>query len=590
MHAGFQELLEEFLLEAKERADEVEATLLQMASGDAPEREEALAQAKRELHTLKGNAGMMGFSDLQQLAHEMEDEVLELDLEAPEVDHLLQTLDQLRAGLEAIQTPAEEAEATITAQEDAAQEDAARDDTEQQAESRRDASQAEAAAGPDSSESPEGRGPAAETEAPVRTARDVGGSVRVPFSKIDQLVEVQAETLIARNRLADAIEQSRGLVEGTDQDLPEAFVNSAVSAWEDVEDARQNLEKTLRLLQELVTDLGMVPLQGLFRSLSRIVHDESRREKKKIDFQVRGGDTPIDKTLLEAAGDALGHVVRNAVIHGIETPAERRAAGKDEEGTIRLSAAVEGGEVRIEVADDGGGIDTEALRKTARSVAPELAAGASDLALLFEEGVSTRQSTDLAAGRGVGMAAVKKSVESHGGRIKVQTEPGQGTTFAIHLPVSASILRSLLLSVDGEDYALPLTAVTETLLREKESLHEMNQAAVIRWRRKVLPLLDLGDAFETADGVRPEGFIIVVDVNGRLRGLVVDRLVGIRDIVVKGLDRIVGQPPGISGSTILGDGRVIMILDPAGLVTIPPSAIRGRRDPERGAGNRQKHD
>ena len=564
MHAGFQELLEEFLLEAKERADEVEATLLQMASGSPTERDEALAQAKRELHTLKGNAGMMGFSDLQQLAHEMEDEVLDLDLGAPEVDGLLRTLDQLRDGLEAIQTPdAESADIFGTAEPYS---DGSVDAT---AGSEADSTGADAA---DTD---------ADDEADRATrARDVAGSVRVPFTKIDQLVEVQAETLIARNRLADAIGQSRDLVEATDQELPDDFVNAAVSAWEDVEDARQNLEKTLRLLQELVTDLGMVPLQGLFRSLSRIVHDESRREGKQIDFVVQGGDTPIDKTLLEAAGDALGHVVRNAVIHGIEMPEARKAADKGEQGTIRLSAAVEGGEVRIEVSDDGAGIDTDALRKTARTVAPELAAGASDLALLFEEGVSTRGSTDIAAGRGVGMAAVKRSVESHGGRVKVQTESGQGTSFSLHLPVSASILRSLLLSVDGEDYALPLTAVTETLQREHETLHEMNRTAVIRWRGQVLPLLDLGDAFETGRGIRDKGFIVVVDVNGRLRGLVTDQLVGIRDIVVKGLDRIVGQPPGISGSTILGDGRVIMILDPAGLVTIPPSAMTRRRAEE----------
>ncbi|MDA8017101.1 MAG: chemotaxis protein CheW [Thermoanaerobaculia bacterium] len=564
MHSGFQELLEEFLLEAKERADEVEATLLQMASGDADERQEALAQAKRELHTLKGNAGMMGFSDLQHLAHEMEDDILELDLDAPEVDGLLKTLDLLRGGLDEIQTPEESAQAGAPVGTEAPEATL----------SESGLADAETV---DGFGEPIGGEPGGSSERGA-SARDVAGSVRVSFSKIDQLVEVQAETLIARNRLADAIEHSRGIAENSQLELPDEFVNVAASAWEDVEDARQNLEKTLRLLQELVTDLGMVPLQGLFRSLSRIVHDESRREGKKIDFEIRGGNTPIDKTLLEAAGDALGHVVRNAVIHGIETPDSRRAAGKDEQGVIQLSAAVDGSEVRIEVTDDGAGIDTGALRKKARSVAPELAAGASDLALLFEEGVSTRKSADLAAGRGVGMAAVKRSVEAHGGRIKVQSEPGMGTSFALHLPVSASILRSLLLTVDGEDYALPLTAVTETLLRENETLHEMNRAAVVRWRHQVLPLLDLGDAFETATGVREKGFIIVVDVNGRLRGLVADRLVGIRDIVVKGLDRIVGQPSGISGSTILGDGRVIMILDPAGLVTIPPSAISSVHD------------
>lgn len=565
MQGGFQELLEEFLLEAKERAEEVEALLLEIASGDdEEEREEALARAKRELHTLKGNSGMMGYSDLQEIAHGMEDDLLELDLEDPAVDDLLAQLDELRDGLDAIQAP----DRLEDAVEDRLEDDvpgAGEDESARAVEKSVAAAETEEDLEEDEEDT---------TAARLRAARDTGGSVRVPFSKIDQLVEVQAETLIARNRLADAVEQGHARAEELPAaEMPEGLLESILAAWEDVEDSRQVLEKTLKLLQDLVTELGMVPLQSLFRSLGRLVHDESRRQEKEIDFSVRGGDTPIDKTLLEAAGEALGHLVRNAVIHGIETPEERREAGKPERGTIRVSAAVEGGEVRIEVTDDGRGIDTAALRRKAGEVAPELAQGGSDLALLFVDGVSTRQSADLAAGRGVGMAAVKKSVETHGGRIKVQSEPGMGTTFTLHLPVSASILRSLVVSVDGERYALPLTAVTETLLRAEETVHEMNQAAVIRWREQVLPLLDLGNAFATSGRLRDAGFIVILDVHGRHRGLVVDRLEGIRDIVVKGLDRIVGQPPGISGSTILGDGSVIMILDPAGLVTIPPSKV-----------------
>lgn len=563
MQGGFQELLEEFLLEAKERAEEVEALLLEIASGDEDARKDALARAKRELHTLKGNSGMMGYSDLQEIAHGMEDDLLELDLGDPAVDDLLRQLDELRDGLDAIQAPEE--------LEDDAPPHAEPGET---AESRTSADQATAADAPVEEAADDAADEEDAASARLRAARDAAGSVRVPFSKIDQLVEVQAETLIARNRLADAVEQGQAMAEGLPSaEMPEGVMDRILAAWEDVEDSREVLEKTLKLLQDLVTELGMVPLQSLFRSLGRIVHDESRREEKEIDFSVRGGDTPIDKTLLEAAGEALGHLVRNAVIHGIETPEERRAAGKSERGTVRVGAAVEAGEVRIEVTDDGRGIDTAALRRKAGEVAPELAQGGSELALLFVDGVSTRQSTDLAAGRGVGMAAVKKSVESHGGRIKVRSEPGVGTTFTLHLPVSASILRSLLVSVDGERYALPLTSVTETLLRSEETVHEMNHSAVIRWREQVLPLLDLGDAFATSGRLRDDGFVVILDVNGRYRGIVVDRLEGIRDIVVKGLDRIVGQPPGISGSTILGDGSVIMILDPAGLVTIPPSKV-----------------
>lgn len=540
LEGGFQELLDEFLLEARERSDEVESLLLRLVSGSDEERQAAIAKAKRELHTLKGNSGMMGFSDLQQIAHHMEDLVEELDLSAPEIDPLLESLDALRRGFEAIGSPADDGAADDSA-------DTAGEAADKGADERIDEESAH---------------------------RDMG-SVRVPFSKIDLLVESQAETLIFRNRLADAIDNGMRMVQESEE-LPEATKKTLLEVWEEVEHARETLEKTLTLLQGRITELGMVPLQGLFRSLGRLVHDESRREGKQVELQIAGGDTPIDKTLLEAAGDALGHLVRNAIIHGIEMPTERRLAGKNETGRVAVSATLDSGEVRIEVADDGGGIDVRALEEKARVLSLELGqAGELDdpFALLFEDGVSTRQGADLGAGRGVGMSAVKKSVESHGGRIRVGSTPGEGTLFSLYLPVTASILRSLLVVVDDEAYALPLTSVAESLNLGQSRLHEMNHSQVLRWRGRLVPLLDIGATFATHQGVREAGFVIIIDINGRSRGLVIDRLVGIRDIVVKGLDTIVGSPSGISGSTILGDGRVIMILDPSALVALPPTPI-----------------
>lgn len=565
MQSGFQELLDEFLLEARERTDEVESLLLKIAGSDPQVRREAIAQAKRELHTLKGNSGMMGFSDLQQIAHHMEDQVEGLDLSQPVVDQILVQLDGLRRGLEGIRSPLAEEEAPAAAAGPRAEE------------KREAAPGAPAIRVPavTSLDAPENEA-SHDLAAPIREAApEAGASVRVPFAKIDQLVELQAETLIFRNRLADAIakglQKAKAIRLNAVADSPEA---AALLAWEDVDYARQALEKTLNQLQEQVTSLGMVPLQSLFRSLGRIVHDESRREGKRIEFEVQGGDTPIDKTLLEAAGDALGHLVRNAVIHGIEEPARRRESGKTDGGNIVVSATLESGEVRIEVSDDGGGIDVVRLREKARRLNAEMAANASDVALLFEEGVSTREDADLGAGRGVGLSAVKRSVESHGGRIRVRSRQGFGTTFSLHLPVTASILRVLLVKADNETYALSLTAVSETVNFQQRDAHEVNQSAVLRWRGQLVPLLDLGVAFGSRPDIRNDGFVMVIEINGRLRGLVIDSLVGIRDIVVKGLDTIVGKHVGISGATILGDGRVIMILDPSSLVAQPPSPFR----------------
>ena len=534
MQSGFQELLDEFMLEARERADEVESLLLRLTSEKGEAQTASLARIKRELHTLKGNSGMMGFSDLQELAHRMEDKVELLDLENPQISDLLEELDALRLGLEQIRpTPYDLDDEAAEAGEAGEQE-------------------------------------ALEAESPELESRDpVGGSVRVPFSKIDQLVEMQAETLIFRNRLADAVMQGLELIKQNNDD-PAELNARLITGWEDVEVAQQALEKVLNELQNQVTNLGMVPLVSLFRPLRRIVHDESARENKQCELMIEGGETPIDKTLLETAGEALGHLVRNAVIHGIETPAERRQRGKSEIGTIRLRATLEGGEVWIEVADDGAGVDLALLRETAkRRLGDNYEAGAG-LALLFAEGISTHQGADLSAGRGVGLAAVKKSAERHGGRVDVRSQRGSGTFFSLRLPVTASILRSLLLTVDGETYALPLSTVVETTRLAAQDRHQVNRADVTRWRGQLVPLLDLGVAFETTDRPREEGFVVMIEVHGRYRGLSIDAIVGIHDIVVKGLDSIVGQPIGVSGSTILGDGRVVMILDPGALVDISP--------------------
>lgn len=530
--SGFQELLGEFLLEARERSDEVEALLLRLASADPEASTAALAQAKRELHTLKGNSGMMGFSNLQQLAHRMEDRVEELDLAAPDLANLLSDLDELRRGLDTIGHTITDA---VAAEEEVV-------------------------------DAPEMQLPVEES---FSQPWDAGGSVRVPFSKIDHLVELQAETLIFRNRLLDAIHQGQTLLQPNAVEEDDLLLR-LTSAWEDVDIAQQALGKTLNLLQEQVMNLSLVPLQGLFRSLRRVVHDESTREGKKVELEIQGGDTPIDKALLEAAGEALGHLVRNAVNHGIESPRDRLHSGKGEVGTIRLSANLEGNQVWIEVADDGAGIDLARLRDRAKP-GSATAQDEDEYAFLFEEGVSIRESADLGAGRGVGLSAVKKTVERQSGRIEIKSEPGRGTSFSLRLPVTASILRSLIVRSDGEDYALPLTAVTETLRADSSAVHAMNHAQVVRWRGRVVSILDLGQTFGTTDSMRREGFLVIIEVNGRYRALAIDEIAGIHDIVVKGLDRIVGAPAGISGSTILGDGRVIMILDPAALANLSPS-------------------
>lgn len=556
LNSAFEELFEEFLLEARERVDDVEEALLALeTSASVAERRAHLAQAKRQLHTLKGNSGMMGFTELQRLSHTLEDEVEELDLQAPAIAPLLSSLDQLRRELTVIAAAAGAASETRA-------EEAGLSPT----------GPSETVAG----ETPGGEATTTELVPEGRLADLRAGSVRLPFAKIDQLVEMLAEIVIFRNRLSDTLARGITLARSGALTAGEDFQTSSLQAWENVERAYLALEKTLNLFQEQVTHLGMVPLQTLFRSLGRIVHDESEREGKQVRLEIAGGDTPIDKTLLEVAAEALGHLVRNSVIHGIEKPELRRQARKPESGTVRVSAAIEGNQILLEVADDGGGIALERLRRRAEERGAAGVDRDAVIALIFEEGISTRDATDLSSGRGVGLSAVKRSVERHGGRVEVNSQTGLGSVFRLRLPVTASILRSVLLAVDGEQYALPLGAVAETLRLNPEQLHELNHAHVLPWRGRLVPMLDLGMTFGTAPRPRASGFVVLINVNGRLRGLAADDIVGIRDIVVKGLDTIVGQPTGVSGSTILGDGRVIMILDPAALSTVSPHVVDPR--------------
>jgi len=494
IHDAMEGLLAEFLLEAQERLERVEEALLESVSAGPQALVPRLEEVRRELHTLKGNAGMVGRADLQALAHEMEDALEALDLREPRVEGLLAGIDRYRALL------------------------AAAGDLTQ-------------------------------------------GGVRISFGRVDALVELLAETVIFRNRLREALARAR-------QSGPDPA--SARDAWSEVESAHEQLGKTLDLLQDGVMRLRMVPLRTLFRQLGRIVHDESVREGKEVRLVTAGGDTPLDKALLELSSEALGHLLRNAVVHGIETTEERRAAGKPPAGTIRLAAEADAREVRIEVEDDGQGLQRDALIAAAERLGHPIGPGKDPYALLFLPGFSTRQAVDLSSGRGIGLSAVQEAVEQRGGRIEVASREGIGTRFRLRLPLSVSITRALLLRCDGEDYVLPLAAVVESLPLAAAAMHEINDACVLAWRGDLLPLIDLGFSFGTATARRRSGYAVVVEAEGGRRGVVADRILGIREVVVKGLDSLLAAPTGISGSTILGDGRAVLILDPAGLLALSP--------------------
>ena len=483
-------LLGDFLAEAEERTARVEEILLDLPDSGA-QAADLIRQARRELHTLKGNAGMMGFESLRVTTHEMEDLCDRLDPARPDIQPLLQGLDRLR------------------------QETAAVD--------RRH----------------EGRD---RGTAPAR-------GVRVDNDKLDGLVEQLGAQLLARHRMSEALAAVAAVTDG----------GRAAAAVERCGEAWHELRRMLEMLQSELLALRLVPVSTLFGRLRRLVHDEAHRAGKEVRFETRGGNTSVDRTLIDDAAEVLGHLVRNAVVHGIELPDQRLGGGKPPAGLVRIEAGVRSDAVQIDVLDDGGGIDREALKEAAREAGIEV--GEDDLqALMFRSGLTTRHAADLSAGRGVGMDVVLEGVQRSGGSIEVASRVGVGTRFRLRLPTSVSIAKAVLLEADGREYALPVAAVLDTLALPEGGARQLE------WRDRELPLLDLGLAFGSRGEARRGGYVVVVEAGGRLLGLAVAATRGPLEIMVRGLDDLLQGLPGVSGSSVLGDGSVVLILDPGGLV------------------------
>jgi two-component system chemotaxis sensor kinase CheA len=376
-------------------------------------------------------------------------------------------------------------------------------------------------------------------------------SIRVTFSVLDELLESIAELITATERLGEVFQS-----------------DPTVRHAEVVLQALEGNVKAVRQLRTRIVSMRMIPLRMVLGQTSRIVHDESARLLKKVAYATEGLDTTIDRAAVGVVTEAVGHLVRNAIVHGIEAPDARRRAKKPEEGNIRIGASMQSGSIRIAVIDDGGGIDFEQLRASAVSRGIDVAA-VSDRDLVFLPNVSTWKETDLGAGRGVGMAAVQSAVQQIGGRIDLATERGQGSAFVLSFPVSVSMFRVLLVEADSEVYAVPLLGVLDALKFERADAHDVNRSLVLPWRKRVVPAMDLGYAFGTAVGPRANGMAIVVGSDRNCRAVIVDRVLGIGEAASRPIDPIVKIPPGVSSSMILTDGRVALVLDPVGLTTMP---------------------
>jgi len=393
--------------------------------------------------------------------------------------------------------------------------------------------------------------------------------LRVDAERIDSVLNLVGELILAKSMLQQALLEFG-------QRFPKDLLRGKFS------DAMAFQGRVLNDLQHSVMKIRMVPVDQLFRRFPRIVRDVGRQCGKDVELVVRGGQTDLDKSILDAIAEPLTHIIRNAVGHGIETAEERIRTGKRPRGTLRLGAYHQGNQVVIEVSDDGRGVDPEKVRQRAisqRLLNAEQAARmteAETLDLILKPGFSTAEEITELSGRGVGLDVVQSVLGRLKGTVQIETLLGRGTTFRLRLPLTLAIIRALLFRVEQRLYALPLNAVAEISRAFEEDIHQVEHYDVLQLRNDVLPLLRLGSAPPSSpESARRKIFVLVINSGERKFGVVVDGLEGEDELVIKALDDQSITTDLVSGASILGDGQVVLILN---MIALMDRFTRGRAD------------
>ncbi len=389
--------------------------------------------------------------------------------------------------------------------------------------------------------------------------KSVDKTVRTSVERLDALMNLVGELITDRNRL----NQLRNQIEVTYRG------NDRVGM---LSDTIVHIGRITDQLQEEVMHIRMLPVSNVFNKFPRLVRDLAQKTNKELDLVIRGQDTELDRSVIEEINDPLIHLLRNSVDHGIESPAERAAAGKNPRGTVTLTARHEQGRIILTVEDDGKGINTDKLKASAVSkglVTQSEAASMSDekaIDLIFLSGLSTSSKVSDISGRGVGMDIVRTNIEKLNGAIVVDTHPGKGCVFSISLPLTLAIVPTLLVRVSSITFAIPLVMVVETQQLQDKDIRLVNGKPVTQLRDKVITMVHLSEIFKLNNDKRTNNAYMVVVRSNKLEiGLMVDSLMGEEEVVVKSLNSIIGETPGISSAAILGDGQVALILDVAGI-------------------------
>ncbi len=528
-----QEIREAFALEAVEMLAEMEGALLEL--GAHPQSAgDGFNRLFRTVHTIKGSAGIVSADYLEQFCHSLESLLVrirehELLLSHDLIGLFIQCHDhitRLISGFESGDDTAPPRQSPlITALESYVA--PAADESVMTESSRED-------------------------EAGQELAQDVAGGasiiasrkvVRVDAQKLDQLINLVVELVIAASELESHVKR----------------LGDSAST-----ESADRVSLLVKKIQERAMVFRMVPVGDLFRRFQRVAHDLSDICGKKIQLVTSGQETELDKVMAERLYEPLLHLIRNAADHGLESAAERRAAGKPAHGTISMNAYQETGYIIIEVQDDGRGISSE--RVLAKAIASGLVkeheqGGRDPLSLIFEPGFSTMDEATMLSGRGVGMDVVLQTVESLRGKIEINSVEGKGTSFLLKMPLSLALIDGFMVSIAGDNYILPMELVDETIDLPTEQCRQLAQRSYLRVRGEALPYIDPLRIVNPDASVPLERFAVIVRYEGRRIGILVDRLVGELKAVIKPLGKLYSDVRVISGATILGDGSIALILD-----------------------------
>jgi two-component system, chemotaxis family, sensor kinase CheA len=580
-----KEIFESFIVETNEILEKLDLDLVEMEK--SPKDSDLLNCVFRAFHTIKGTSGFLGLEKLQRVTHVCEDILNklrkgEVELNSSIMDAILagyDTIKKLVTWIEQYKNESIDVEETVKLlreQIDIIENKAAVTETEteqKQEEPKFEEATPEAAPVVVAQEEPVVVAAPVEKKKPVEKkaekeheenspSKKEDTSIRVDVERLEQLLNIVSELVLGRNQLLQVNSEIAELHEGT-------------QLAKSVADASKQIDLMTNELQLVVMKVRMVKIGKVFNRFPRLVRDLSRDMNKQIRLVINGEETELDKTLIEEINDPLVHLVRNSVDHGIESPEVRKQIGKDPVGTITLSAIHEGNDIIISIEDDGNGIDPEVLKEKAVSKGLLTEAKAKEMTvqeaynLIFLPGFSTAAKVTNVSGRGVGMDVVRTNVAKLRGIISVESVKGKGSKMIVKLPLTLAIISGMVVRAGYEKYVIPLSSVIEVIRENTENISTINGSEVVRVRELVLPLVDIDnllDQNKEQDKNKDWQYIVLVGVAEKKFGIKVDELIGQKEIVIKTLGDYLGRIKGIAGSTIMGDGTVVMILDLSELI------------------------